>query len=86
VASNKFRERKRNEIALLESEEYNIEDVNRQLRSMLDALASEILSLKMQILQHTNCNCELIQSYINKEAHHFVKSPQGVAKGYIHAW
>ncbi|OAQ64739.1 transcription factor atf21 [Pochonia chlamydosporia 170] len=81
IASNKFRERKRNEIAQLESEEYTIEDANRQLRGMLDALTSEILSLKMQLLQHTNCNCELIQAYISKEAHHFVKSLQGVAKG-----
>ncbi|KAG8422295.1 hypothetical protein J3459_010532 [Metarhizium acridum] len=81
VASNKFRERRRNEIAQLESEEYTIEDANRQLRSILDALTSEILSLKMQLLQHTNCNCKLIQAYINKEAHHFVKSIQGVAKG-----
>lgn len=81
VASNRFRERKRNEIAQLESEEYTIEDANRQLRSILDALTSEILSLKMQLLQHTNCNCELIQAYINKEARHFVKSLQGVAKG-----
>ncbi|KIE00602.1 transcription factor atf21, partial [Metarhizium majus ARSEF 297] len=80
VASNRFRERKRNEIAQLESEEYTIEDANRQLHSILDALTSEILSLKMQLLQHTNCNCELIQAYINKEAHHFVKSLQGVAK------
>ncbi|OAA40016.1 transcription factor atf21 [Metarhizium rileyi] len=81
VASNKFRERKRSEIAQLETEEYTIEDVNRQLRGMLEALTSEILSLKMQLLQHTDCNCELIQAYINKEAQHFVKSFQGVAKG-----
>ncbi|KHO01423.1 transcription factor atf21 [Metarhizium album ARSEF 1941] len=81
AASNKFRERKRHEIAQLESEEYTIEDANRQLRSMLDALTSEILSLKMQLLQHTDCNCELIQAYISKEAHHFVKSLQGVATG-----
>lgn len=79
VASNKFRERKRNEIAQLESEEYTIEDSNRQLRSMLDSLTSEILSLKMQLLQHTDCNCELIQAYITKEAQHFVKNLEGVA-------
>ncbi|OAQ57946.1 transcription factor atf21 [Pochonia chlamydosporia 170] len=76
VASNKFRERKRYEIAQLESKEYTMEDLNRQLRGMLDALASEILSLKMQLLQHTSCNCELIQVYISKEAHHFVESTE----------
>ncbi|OAQ59952.1 transcription factor atf21 [Pochonia chlamydosporia 170] len=78
-AANKFRERQRNEIAQLASEEHTIEDSNRQLRSMLNALTSEILALKMQILQHTNCNCKLIQAYINKEAHHFVQSLEGVA-------
>ncbi|KAG5978151.1 hypothetical protein E4U55_006345 [Claviceps digitariae] len=73
MASNKFRARKRSEIAQLESEEYSIEDANRTLRSVLDALTSEILSLKMQILQHNNCNCELIQEYISKEAVNFVQ-------------
>ncbi|KAK2593229.1 hypothetical protein QQS21_009069 [Conoideocrella luteorostrata] len=76
IASTKFRERKRNEIAQLESEEYSIEDVNRQLRRVLESLTSEILSLKMQILEHTDCNCKLIQAYINKEAVNFVQSLQ----------
>lgn len=79
MASNKFRARKRSEIAQLESEEYTIEDANRNLRSMLDSLTSEILSLKMQILQHTNCNCELIQEYINKEALNFVQNMESVS-------
>lgn len=74
IASNKFRARKRNEIAHLQSEEYSIEDANRLLRNMLEALTHDTLALKMQLLQHTDCNCELIQAYINKEAHHFVRS------------
>ncbi|KAG6037439.1 hypothetical protein E4U41_005103 [Claviceps citrina] len=78
MASNKFRARKRNEIAQLESEEYSIEDANRNLRSVLDSLTSEILALKMQILQHTHCNCELIQEYINKEAVNFVQNLETV--------
>ncbi|KAG5998518.1 hypothetical protein E4U43_002403 [Claviceps pusilla] len=79
MASNKFRARKRCEIAKLESEEYSIEDANRTLRGVLDALTSEILCLKMQILQHTNCNCELIQEYISKEALNFVLNLETVS-------
>ncbi|KAG6003905.1 hypothetical protein E4U54_000611 [Claviceps lovelessii] len=79
MASNKFRARKRCEIAQLESEEYSIEDANRTLRGVLDALTSEILCLKMQILQHTNCNCALIQEYISKEALNFVQNLETVS-------
>ncbi|KAG5932577.1 hypothetical protein E4U60_005155 [Claviceps pazoutovae] len=74
MASNKFRARKRSEIAQLETEEYNIEDANRHLRSIMESLKSEILSLKMQILQHANCNCTLIQEYISKEAVSFIQN------------
>ncbi|KAG5914242.1 hypothetical protein E4U42_000608 [Claviceps africana] len=79
MASNKFRARKRSEIAQLESEEYSIEEANRSLRGVLDSLTGEILSLKMQILQHTHCNCELIQEYISKEALSFVQDMETVS-------
>ncbi|KZZ98371.1 transcription factor atf21 [Moelleriella libera RCEF 2490] len=78
TASTRFRERKRNEIAELEFRETSIEDDNRQLRDVLNALTREIVSLKMQILQHTNCDCKLIQAYISKEAMHFVESLETV--------
>lgn len=78
TASTRFRERKRNEIAELELRETSIEGDNRQLRDVLNALTREIVSLKMQILQHTNCDCKLIQAYISKEAMHFVESLETV--------
>ncbi|KAG6001987.1 hypothetical protein E4U21_003600 [Claviceps maximensis] len=74
MASNKFRARKRSEIAQLEMVQWRIEGENRTLRSVLDALTSEIHLLKMQILQHTNCDCELIQEYIRKGALNFVQN------------
>lgn len=80
LASNKFRARKRNEIAELESEECSVGNENRQLHSILEALTSEIMSLKVQLLQHADCSCELIQAYINKEAHHFVQNLDSVAE------
>lgn len=79
IASNKFRARKRSNVAQLESEEYAIEDRNRQLRRVLESLKSEILNLKMQLLQHTGCDCELIQVYINKEAHQYVQGLEAMA-------
>lgn len=79
LASNKFRVRKGSEIAQLESEEYNIEALNRQLRGVFNALTTEILTLKMQLLQHTDCNCKLIQAHINTEAQNFVQGLEAVA-------
>lgn len=79
LASNKFRVRKRSEIAQLESEECAIEALNRQLRGVFNALTAELLTLKMQLLQHTDCNSKLIQAHISKEAQNFVQGLEAVA-------
>ncbi|KAF4463361.1 Transcription factor atf21 [Fusarium albosuccineum] len=68
IAATKCRLRKRDEASALASREQAMEDQNRYLSSCFDALTAEIYHLKTQLLQHTDCNCVLIQKYIANEA------------------
>ena len=74
IAATKFRIRKREDLARLESDEQDIEQRHRTLSSCVDDLNDEILYLKMQLLQHTSCNCTLIQHYIKNEAQHYIQA------------
>jgi hypothetical protein len=77
IAANKFRIRKREDLARLESDGQDIEQRHRTLSSCVDDLNEEILHLKMQLLQHTSCNCTLIQHYIKNEAQHYIQQQYG---------
>lgn len=68
IAATKCRLRKRDEASALASREQAMEDQNRYLSSCFDTLTAEIYHLKTQLLQHTDCNCVLIQKYIANEA------------------
>ncbi|KAL4723897.1 hypothetical protein ACLX1H_009542 [Fusarium chlamydosporum] len=68
IAATKCRLRKRDEASALASQEQAMEDQNRYLSSCFDSLTAEIYHLKTQLLQHTDCNCVLIQKYISNEA------------------
>ncbi|CEI66695.1 unnamed protein product [Fusarium venenatum] len=68
IAATKCRLRKRDEASALASQEQAMEDQNRYLSSCFDSLTAEIYHLKTQLLQHTDCNCILIQKYISNEA------------------
>ncbi|KAF4417887.1 hypothetical protein F53441_14495, partial [Fusarium austroafricanum] len=68
MAANKCRLRKRGEALALASREEAMEDRNRYLMTCFDSLTVEIYYLKTQLLQHTDCNCVLIQKYIANEA------------------
>lgn len=67
-ASNKFRVRKREDTRKLESIEKDIEQVNRNLSTCAADLKSQVYDLKMKLLQHTDCDCALIQVYISNKA------------------
>lgn len=68
IAATKCRLRKRDEASALASREQAMEDQNRYLSTCFDSLTAEIYHLKTQLLQHTDCNCILIQKYIANEA------------------
>jgi hypothetical protein len=89
IAANKFRIRKREDLARLQSDEEAIEQRHRTLSSCVDDLNEELLHLKMQLLQHTSCNCTLIQHYIKNEAQHYIQAmelgSQNYGDGYTQA-
>lgn len=74
IAADKFRVRKRENIERLQSEEQNVEKHNITLSDCVDKLITEIHQLKMQLLQHSDCNCTLIQDYIRNDAQRYIQS------------
>jgi hypothetical protein len=40
----------------------------------VNSLNKEILCLKMQVLQHTNCNCIPVHRYVEQEAQQYIQS------------
>lgn len=50
------------------SREQSLEDDNRRLVSYCSLLKEEIFHIKEQLLQHSSCDCALIQEYIANEA------------------
>lgn len=72
IASNKFRVKKREDAKKLRSNEEDMEQVNRKLSSCVSDLTLQVYELKMRLLQHTDCDCHLIQNYIASEAHRYI--------------
>ncbi|KAF4434759.1 hypothetical protein FACUT_7701 [Fusarium acutatum] len=68
VASNKFRIKKREDAKRLQADEENMKQANHKLLSSVSDLTQQVYELKMKLLQHTNCDCYLIQEYIVNEA------------------
>lgn len=68
IAATKCRLRKRSEASDLATRERTMEEHNRYLFSCFNSLSEEVYTLKSQLLQHTDCNCALIQKYIASEA------------------
>ncbi|KAF4435575.1 hypothetical protein F53441_13481 [Fusarium austroafricanum] len=80
IASNKFRVKKREDTKKLRAEEENMEKTNRKLLSSVSDLTKQVYQLKMQLLQHTDCNCRLIQEYIAKQANQYMYDLRGDEK------
>jgi septin family protein len=72
VASNKFRVKKHEDAKKLRANEENMEQTNRKLSSSLANLTQQVYELKMKLLQHTDCNCHLIQEYIANETNQYI--------------
>lgn len=77
IAATKCRLRKRDEASALASQEQEMEEKHRRLAAYFDTLSAEIYHLKTQLLQHTHCNCILIQKYIAHEARKSVDNMVG---------
>jgi hypothetical protein len=73
ITSNKFRFKKREAAKRLQAEEQDMERANRDLSSCVSDLTMQVYDLKMRLLQHTDCDCHLIQDYIANEAHQYIQ-------------
>ncbi|KAF4943918.1 hypothetical protein FGADI_13089 [Fusarium gaditjirri] len=80
VASNKFRAKKREDVEKLRADKENMEQTNRKLSSSISDLTQQVHELKMKLLQHTDCNCRLIQEYIANEANQYIHDLRGDKK------
>ncbi|KAJ4122929.1 hypothetical protein NW768_009919 [Fusarium equiseti] len=73
IASNKFRVKKREDAIKLRADEEDMERANRDLTNCVSELTLQVYELKMKLLQHTDCDCTLIQDYIGTEAQRYIK-------------
>jgi hypothetical protein len=68
ITAYKLRVKKREYISRLESQTQELERVNRELSTCVANLSLEVYGLKMQILQQSGCNCDLMRNYLAHES------------------
>ena len=73
IASNKSRNKKREDALRLESEEQDMERINRTLSACAANLTCVVYELKMKLLQHADCDFPLIQNYLINEAQSYIR-------------
>ena len=71
VAASKCRQKKKEWTQNLENRARELQKNNNQLRMVVDSCRQEILFLKGEILKHSQCECESIQSFIKSGATNF---------------
>ncbi|KAH7122931.1 hypothetical protein EDB81DRAFT_223511 [Dactylonectria macrodidyma] len=76
VASNKFRNKKREDAIILQAKVEELEQKNGRLVSCKDDFIQQIQYYKMLLLQHAECQCVLIQNYIAMEANRYIRDIQ----------
>ncbi|KAI1775651.1 hypothetical protein F4818DRAFT_384440 [Hypoxylon cercidicola] len=68
VAAHKCRQKAKQSTSVLQERERELGSQNRILHEHADSLRDEILDLKNEILKHSHCDSEVIQSYIARAA------------------
>ncbi|KAI0173360.1 hypothetical protein GGR52DRAFT_382519 [Hypoxylon sp. FL1284] len=68
VAAHKCRQKAKQSMSNLQERERELQTQNRMLREHADNLHSEVLDLKTEILRHSKCDSEVIQSWIARAA------------------
>ncbi|CAG8443566.1 4121_t:CDS:2 [Diversispora eburnea] len=66
IAASKCRQKKKAAMEDLMSKSDSLETDNNLLKTRVNELREELLSLKDQLLRHENCSCNIIQEYIVK--------------------
>ncbi|RYP80658.1 hypothetical protein DL769_002340 [Monosporascus sp. CRB-8-3] len=68
IAAHKCRQKNRQNVEELQQQERDLAQQNKYLNAHLNHLKDEVLGLRNEILNHGNCDCELIQNYIAETA------------------
>lgn len=76
IASNKFRNKKREDALILQARVEELEQLNSNLVNIKADLIQQIQYCKMLLLQHAECQCVLIQNYIAMEAKRYTRDIQ----------
>ncbi|KAH7129394.1 hypothetical protein B0J13DRAFT_137317 [Dactylonectria estremocensis] len=76
IASNKFRNKKREDSIILQARVQEMEQLNHKLASSKADYIQQIQYCKMLLLQHAECHCVLIQNYIGMEAKRYIRDIQ----------
>lgn len=76
VAASKCRQKKKEWTQNLENRARELQKNNHQLRMVVDSCRQEILFLKGELLKHSQCECEPIQSFIKSGGNDFAEREQ----------
>lgn len=68
IAAHKCRQKTKQSVQELQQQERDLAEQNKFLNAHVDHLKEEVLGLKNQILNHGNCEDEIIQNYITESA------------------
>ena len=74
VAASKCRQKKKEWTQNLESRARDLQKNNNLLRMNVESLRDEVLFLKGEMLKHSGCDCEQIQSFVKSKANNFLDS------------
>ncbi|KAI4279332.1 MAG: hypothetical protein LQ337_000363 [Flavoplaca oasis] len=65
VAASKCRQKKKEWTQNLETRARTLQKENNSLKMMLDSMRDEMIFIKSEMLKHTTCGCEHIQSWVD---------------------
>ncbi|KAI9757626.1 MAG: hypothetical protein M1815_000560 [Lichina confinis] len=75
VAASKCRQKKKEWTSKLEGRARSLQLERDQLSIVVGSLKDEVLFLKGEMLKHSNCDCERIRHYLNREADNLAPVP-----------
>ncbi|ORX95262.1 hypothetical protein K493DRAFT_301562 [Basidiobolus meristosporus CBS 931.73] len=76
MAASKCRQKKKMWMKELEIRSEEVTNRNKSLHMLVGQLKEEVMQLKGQLLAHRNCNCNVIQQYVQTSGH-FALNPTG---------
>ncbi|EXK77659.1 hypothetical protein FOQG_17641 [Fusarium oxysporum f. sp. raphani 54005] len=72
IAAGKYRAKNREHRLRVQLEVQELEQTNHDLSNCVANLTREVQELKMELLQHADCDCSLIHDYLAAEAQRYI--------------